>query len=134
MVLDLQGASNDAVSWSADKLSPLVGGPITTAIFIVIIIMIIALLTFNSSRGVIKMTFWSLLATLVIIFIHDSVVTSAAKSVLEQREMAMHNYIPPINNGAAAITPNTSVTGQAEKREKIRMPLMSFEKYSSPDS
>ena len=86
----ISDVGNDVVSSMAKKFRPLVKNAVTTSIVIVIVLIIIVMFTYESENGVVKMAFWTILVTIVILLVHD---TAIADEELKKRDEQRVNEV-----------------------------------------
>ncbi len=119
MPFNLADAKRDGIATISRQFQSFVDGAVTTAIVIVSIIIIIVTLTYDRENGIIKLAFWAILMTVIVIFAHDNIVREHEKVKNNQRETDSFLYKP------VATAPPVVI---GNKEEKIQLPALSITK------
>ncbi len=128
MVFNLSDVSDDIVAVTAKKLQPLLKNAVVTAFVIVIILVIVVIFTYEKENGVFKMAFWTLISTMIVLFVHDTVITNIERETYSANIIAESTYTPP-----DVLLDKHTVVGQKEA-PKIQLPNLSIHtKPSDPN-
>ncbi len=129
MGFELSDVSGDILDSLSKKLHPLVKNAVSTAILIVIVLILVTMFTYDYENGIIKMAFWTLLSTMIILFIHDNVVRDDINDNISAQKMDEIRYVPP--NGLKQSDDKAQIIGKKEP-SKISLPVLSAVTAAKP--
>lgn len=123
----------EKLDWVADKLAVLVNNPLTTALFITICIIVIMLLIGCDHTRMVKLAFYVLITTAMIMLLNNHIVCKNYKKQLETERLTAANIVYPGKTTGEGELSYGITADKPEQKPKIRIPsLHSLQKQHDP--
>lgn len=129
MSLNLRGSGVDISNKFENLMAPVVGGPLTTAILITICVVLIILFAYNGNN-IGKIIFWTMLTTVIILFLHDHVLCKQERTEAINRDYDMVNVPIPDN----LVTKVGRAESPEPPKKPINIPTLSVERRKDYNS
>ena len=111
--LDIKTMGYDYGVKFAENIKPLINNPLSTAVLIVGIILIIVLLAYDKKYGIAKVAFWSTLTVVVVLVLHDYILLKGERETIANKKISNVN-IPIPNSLLPSQSPQLPITGRGE--------------------